>query len=107
MQDFLFDIVKREIVLSEGTHGDFVLTNNPSIQNGDGLLYSRGANLRNPMMGVGIEELVNAGAGADTSTYEMNRWKAQVALDGGKGTWTSKPVSALGDFVYTTKVNYL
>lgn len=104
MLDLLFDITKREIVLSKGTHGDFVTTTNPSIQNGGGLAYSRGANLRKPMMGIGIEEIVNAGAGVSTATAEMNRWKSQVALDGGRGTWKTLPGPA---FTFQIDVNYL
>lgn len=106
MMDLLFDITQREIVLSKGSHGDFVTTSNPSVQNGGMLLFSRGCNLSNPMMGIGIEEIVNAGAGAPTATYEMNRWKAQVALDGGKATWSSIP-SANNNFDFTGNVDYL
>jgi hypothetical protein len=54
---------------------------------------------------VGVEEIVNAGAGSPTETYELNRWKALVAQDGGRGTWT--PVKNAVPATFVLKVNYL
>lgn len=104
MLDFQFDFVNREIVLSEGTHGDFVTTSNPSDQIAVAMAYSRGVNLRNPTVGIGIQEIENAGAGEPTGPYEMNRWKAQIAADGGRGTWKQLPGPG---FNFQMNVNYL
>lgn len=77
MNDILFDIVNREIVLKKN---DFELTANPSVQNGGILLYSRCGNPDLPMLGVGIIEII--GAGGSKEAYEMNRWQAQTLGDG-------------------------
>lgn len=108
MLDFLFDIIKREIVLSQGTHGDFVTTVNPSVQNGGALLYSRGTNLRNLIAGIDINTIVNGGAGSPAPAFELNRWKAQALNDGAtKAKWTAGDVQFNADFQFTTIISYL
>lgn len=108
MQDFLFDIVAREIVLTDGTHGDFVTTTNPSVQDGGAILYSRGVNLRNPMVGIDIDSIVNGGAGSPTPAFDLNRWKSQALTDGATtAKWTAGAVQPNGEFAYTIQVSYL
>lgn len=108
MLNFLFDIVAREIVLSKGSHGDFVTTANPSIQDGGALLYSKGTNLRNLMAGVDINTIVNGGAGSATPAHELNRWQAQALNDGATiAKWTSTPVQPTGQFAFTSEISYL
>lgn len=100
MQDIFFDIVNREIVLSAN---DFETTVNPSIQNGGIILYSRGAHLQTPMVGISILEVINSDR--LKRTYELNRWQQQVVEDGGKARW-SIPATANPDGIFT-EVNYL
>ena len=80
MLDIKFDIVTREIVWSDTDPNGFVLTDNPSEQNGGILQYSRVAILQSPVSGIGIEEVINSGL--TKTTYEMNRWKNQAKIDG-------------------------
>lgn len=88
MQDLQFDIVTRELVMDKN---DFVITKNPSIQNGGNLLYSRGANPLLPMYGIGLIPEVIEG-NAKVLTYEMNRWKFQAVQDGATlAQWTATP----------------
>lgn len=88
MQDLQFDIVTRELVMK---NNDFVLTANPSVQNGGNLLYSRGANPLLPMFGIGlIPEIIEGNP--KVLTYEMNRWKFQAIQDGATlAEWTATP----------------
>lgn len=77
MSDLYFDTVSREIVL---TDGDFSLTDNPSTQNGAILQYSRASIMRFPLLGVGMEQIINSPDA--TAAYEMNRWQTQCKRDG-------------------------
>eukprot|EP01037_Dinobryon_pediforme_P011474 gene11474-11570_t len=80
--DVEFDIIKRDIVMTgSGDTSDFVLTQNPSVQNGGILLRSKVAILNNPMYGIGLVEEV-MGSHASIVTRELNRWKAQCMQDG-------------------------
>lgn len=108
MLDFLFDIVAREIVLTQGTHGDFVTTTNPSVQDGGALLYSRGVNLRNLMAGIDIDSIINGGAGSPAPAFELNRWKSQALNDGATvAKWNAGTVQPNGEFAFTVQVSYL
>ena len=77
MTDLAFDTINREIVLEAG---DFVLSQDSSVQNGQILLWSKSAFCLNPTLGVGIGGLI----GSDVSelNYEMNRWAIQAKGDG-------------------------
>lgn len=105
MLDFKFDMVNREIVL--GPDGDFVLTTNPSVQNGGSLAYSSGASVAHPEAGVDIERLLNGGAGTPAPALELNRWQTQTEADGATiALWESNPLQA-GPFKFKLKVSYL
>ena len=77
MNDLVFDIVARELVMLSG---DFTTTSNPSVQNGGIIEESRCAFISNPMLGIGLEDIINANAGK--AAYEMNRWQSQCKSDG-------------------------
>lgn len=76
MLDLKFDIVTRELVME---NNDFVATSNPSAQYGGVILKSRAAHIANPMLGIGIEEVI--GGNAFKLASEMNRWQQQVKAD--------------------------
>ena len=63
MTDLAIDTINREIVLEAG---DFVLSQDSSVQNGQILLWSKSAFCLNPTLGVGIGGLI----GSDVS--ELN-----------------------------------
>ena len=87
MLDVAFDIVTREIVMKDN---DFATTDNPSIQNGGILLYSRCARLQFPMAGIGIEYLM--GADMTIAAFEMNRWQIMAKNDGATiARWSAVP----------------
>lgn len=78
MQDLHFDLPTRELTMK---NNDFVLTANPSVQNGGNLLYSKGANPELPMFGIGlIPDVINGPTRG--LVFQLNRWKAQAILDG-------------------------
>lgn len=89
MNDILFDIITREIVLTDSlftTDLDFKTTDNPSVQNGGICLFGRCINLSYPMFGIGMEEPM--GANMNKMAYELNRWQTQVKNDGATvATW--------------------
>ena len=78
MQDLKFDTINREIVLEAG---DFVLSQDSSVQNGQILLWSKSSFCLNSTLGVGIGGLI----GSDVSelNYEMNRWATTSKSDVG------------------------
>lgn len=102
MADFEFNIETRELVI---TDGDFTYKENPSSQNGGIILNSRCAINRNPVLGIGMEQIIN-GAEAITA-FELNRWANQVKSDGGKASYDIVPDAKGINPVLTTKVNYL
>jgi hypothetical protein len=95
MQDIEFDITVREVVLVAPLFSgnfDFALIQNPSVQNGGNILYSRCANPLAPMIGIGILEII--GANGSKAALEMNRWQAMTKNDGAtivKWTATNEP----------------
>lgn len=76
MNDILFDVVTREMVMQ---NNDFAITSNPSIQNGGIIQYSRCSFLSTPMLGIGMEDLINSAT--VKTAYEMNRWQQQCKQD--------------------------
>ena len=102
MLDVTFDLVTREIVIK---NNDFALQTNPSVQNGGIALYSRADNLRFPMFGIGIEDMMNAGM--TKVAYELNRWKIMVANDGAAIVrWSAVPYQG-NTAAISTEVSYL
>lgn len=102
MQDVKFDIRTREIVMQGN---DFSLQSNPSVQNGGIAQYSRASNLRFPMFGIGIEDMMNANM--TKVTFEMNRWKSMVSADGATiARWSAEPLPN-GDVQVMTEVSYI
>lgn len=101
MTDLLFDITSRELVMN---NNDLVITENPSVQCGGILLFSRCAFINNPMIGVGMEQTM--GGSPANATFELNRWKQQAIADGATlATWNaSYPNSKL---TFVTNQSYL
>lgn len=97
MEDILFDLITREIVfIGVGDNSDFELTQNPSVQNGGNIMYSRAANIYKPIFGIAVEEFINGNA--TNAATQLARWKQQVQADGGKGSYTSVPNEREIDF---------
>jgi hypothetical protein len=99
--DIQFDIVTREIVMKDN---DFTTTENPSVQNGGILLYSRCTNLGQPMAGIGMEEVI--GADMTKTAYELNRWQQMAKDDGATiAKWSAiqLPNNVVG---FQTEVSY-
>ena len=78
MNDIEFDVITREIIMT--VTGDFSVTSNPSVQNGGIILLSRCGYVANPMLGVGLEDVINAPT--SKTAYELNRWQNQCINDG-------------------------
>ena len=90
MEDILFDIVTREIVITgQGDNSDFELTQNPSVQNGGIIMYGRGFNIYSPIYGIAVQEFLNGNM--TNAAVQLARWKQMVQADGGKGTYVSSP----------------
>jgi hypothetical protein len=102
MFDILFDITTREIVMN---NNDFATTANPSVQNGGIALYSRCANLRFPMFGIGVEDLMNGDM--TKAAYEMNRWQVMTKNDGADiARWSAAPFAG-NQVAIQTEVSYV
>lgn len=101
MFDIVYNIEKRNIVLSGGS---FTYTTNPSVQNGGLLLLARATNIRNLIMGIGINQL--RGGSVAQANYELNRWKQQVTQDGGRASVNSI-IGEDGQPDFEWDVNYL
>lgn len=105
MQDLNFDIVDRDLVMTSDM--DFAVTENPSVQNSGIIQYSRVSFPTNPMLGIGMEDAVNAN---NTKTaYEMNRWQGQCLQDGATlAKWSSNIISggSLNTIKILTQVSY-
>ena len=101
MFDFAFDIQARDMVMDGGS---FATTTNPSAQNGGIIETSRCAFLTNPMLGIGIEEMM--GGNNVKVAYEMNRWQNQCKNDGATlAKWTTKQIANNG-FKIDTQISY-
>jgi hypothetical protein len=75
--DLFFNINDRDLVIK---NGDFVMTENTSVQNGSIIKESRCFSPLNPIFGVGLMESINAPV--SKLVYEMSRWEDQVIKDG-------------------------
>lgn len=86
-------------------NNDFALQSNPSVQNGGIALYSRADNLRFPMFGIGVEDMMNANM--SKVAFEMNRWKVMVTNDGAIiARWSAAPLSG-SQVSINTEVSYV
>lgn len=104
MEDIEFNIITREIDFTGvGNNSDFTLTQNPSVQNGGIIMYSRAANIYLPIFGIAVEQFINGNQ--TNAAKELARWKQQVVQDGGKGTYTSVP--NVNELDFDLKVDYL
>lgn len=102
MKDLAFDIRTRQVVLK---NGDFVITTDPSEQNGGILLLSKGANTRLPIFGIGLVPAVINGS-LKNLVFQLNRWQQQAYQDGAtEAKWTMKPVGGVASVV--TQITYL
>ena len=108
MLDIMFDITTREIQMSDALFSgdeDFLLQDNPSVQNGGILMYGRAFNLDFPMAGIGAEENINAPA--SKMAYEANRWQQMAKADGATiAKWTTEIVG-LNQINIHQQVSYL
>jgi hypothetical protein len=77
MGDLYFNPETRDLIIK---NGDFVITDNPSIQNGAIMRDAHCFSIYNPIYGIGLERVINSGI--SKVNYEMNRWKSQVKQDG-------------------------
>jgi hypothetical protein len=77
MGDLLFDPVTRDLVIKDG---DFVLTTDPSIQNGSIMRDAHCFSIQKPIFGIGLERVINSDL--SVVNYEMNRWQQQCIQDG-------------------------
>ena len=105
MQDIYFDITQRDIDLD--STGDFVLTQDPSVQNGGIIQFSRCAFITNPMLGIGMESVVNTNS--LKTSVEMNRWQNQAVNDGATiAQWSSNIIggSGYGTVNIKTQISY-
>ena len=75
--DLLWDVNLRDLAIQ---NGDFVLTDNPSVQNASILKEARAFSPNNPTFGIGLMESINSPV--SVLAYEMNRWISQVKSDG-------------------------
>jgi hypothetical protein len=75
--DLFFDINTRDLSIE---NGDFVMTDNPSVQNASILKEARCFSPNNPTFGVGLMESINSPV--SVLNYEMSRWADQVKKDG-------------------------
>jgi hypothetical protein len=77
MTDFAYDIINEDLVIE---NGDFVITQDASVQNGFILLQNRGFNIANPIMGVGLAQTINAPLAQLQAIGQT--WKTQTKSDG-------------------------
>jgi hypothetical protein len=77
MGDLMFSPETRDLVIE---NGDFVIIDDPSVQNGAVIRDAHCFSLRLPIYGIGMQGMLNAPV--NTINYEMNRWVSQVKTDG-------------------------
>ena len=77
MVDLLFDINARDLQV---VNGDFVTTDDASVQNASIIKEARVFSPNNPAFGVGLMESINAPVPG--LNYEMNRVMDQIRQDG-------------------------
>lgn len=100
MKDLSYNI---ELQDWDFANGDFVVTDNPSVQNGGIILLTRAFNINNLILGIGINQI--RGGSVAQANFEMNRWKQQINSDGGSaGVTTTKDQS--GNAIFSWEVNY-
>ena len=101
--DLFFDATTRELVLNDG---DFSLTQNASTQNGNIILFSHGAFVKTPTLGIGVENIINAPT--DKITLEMNRWASQCSADKASlATWNFQVVDPkINSIAINTTIHY-
>lgn len=77
ISDLKYDTELMDIVIE---NGDFKLNNSVSEQNGALILNTKNINIDFPIIGVGINDVLNS----DLLTIKsyLNRWKSQVLQDG-------------------------
>lgn len=85
-------------------NGDFTIQTNPSVQNGGLLLLARANNIKNLILGIGINQII--GGSVSGASYEMARWKTQVEQDGGRASVQTEQ-DASGNIEFVWEVDYL
>jgi len=100
MKDFSYNIETQDWDMD---NGEFVITDEVSEQNGGIILIARAFNSRNPILGIGINQV--RGGSVIQANYEMNRWVQQVRGDGGKAS-VSTTLDAQLNTVFSWKVDY-
>lgn len=104
MNDIVFDTNVRDILFAPD--GDFLLTSNPSVQNGSILLQARCMNILQPQFGIGYNSQV-LGSDETQAAFQLNRWIAQINSDNGTGSWIKIPNPPNVNFDFNGSVNYL
>ena len=79
MADLKWNTEKNDIAIE---NGDFILQDKLNVQNAFLFLFTKNCFLTNPLIGVGIDKLVNSNY-ADLES-KLNEWKKQVISDGAK-----------------------
>lgn len=102
MGDLQFDPETRDAVILKG---DFVFTNNPSVQNGAIIRDAHCFSLRFPIYGIGLQRIINSPV--DRINFEMNRWITQVKTDGAKkANFTIDPIDGNKHVTIHNTVSY-
>jgi len=107
MNDIVWDVEQRDISFGpDGLAGDFLLTTNPSTQNGGILLEARCMNILQCQFGIGFNSQVLGGNTAGAA-FQMNRWVQQIFSDGATGSWQPLPPVENVQFNFAAECNYL
>jgi hypothetical protein len=105
MTDILFDVVARDLIL---TDNDFTVTDQAqtSVQNAGIILESRVSNLLQPQVGIGFNSQVMGGDVAQASA-QLSRCVSQILADGAlQANWVSIPPPPNTQFDFSLSANY-
>ena len=84
MTDLLYNLDTMDISIK---NGDFEINNDVSQQNAGLILQTEHDYLLNPLLGIGIENVINSNF--NVLEFELNRWKTQVLNDGAiEASWS-------------------
>ena len=101
--DLSFDGVTRQMPLTE--NGDFIINQNPSVQNGIIILKGRVVNLVKPQVGVGFDSQILGGTESEAA-FQLNRCVIQIQQDNGQAAWRLIPPPPNVQFDFALDVNY-
>lgn len=101
--DIVWNVQTRDIEFA--TDGDFLTTDNASVQNGGILLEARCMNILFPAAGIGFNSQV-LGGNTSQAAFQLNRWVSQVRADGGVANWKRNTNPPNINFDFSADVNY-